>query len=160
MVPKRKYWRMFGIQARCQTGRLSTKSGGGEFAFEGMAPCRGRVSNFCGLPATRDHGGLPTDSDTCLRSLFGGFPEKPAVRTGAWEHCRICRQQSRGASRSSAMLVDAARPQRSDCLQHRFSSGNLARAQLYTCPEVVAIAAPGREAVCRLWQSKRCRRTS
>ena len=37
-----KYWRMFGIRAGGRTGRLSTKSDGGKFAFEGMAPQKPR----------------------------------------------------------------------------------------------------------------------
>jgi hypothetical protein len=44
-----------------------------------------------------------------LRDLCGGFPRKPVVRTETRDYCRIPRQPSRSAGRSSAILVNAAR---------------------------------------------------
>jgi len=66
-APKRKYWLMFGITRMRKRRCRQANRGGGKLWFWGVAPRRGRVSNFCGLSAAGDPGGLPADSTACDR---------------------------------------------------------------------------------------------
>jgi len=62
---KRKYWRMFGIRGGRKRRCRQAKRSGGQLWFWGVAPHRGRVSNFHSMPNSGDQVRVLAGSTTC-----------------------------------------------------------------------------------------------
>ena len=86
---KRKYWRMFGMRAGGQTPMTSTKPGGGKLWFWGVAPHRGRVSNFGDVPTAWGQVGFLADagSQTTMTRMWEAVSD-PRAKGGSAEDSR------------------------------------------------------------------------